>query len=97
MGMLRPLGETGMLTVDSPFSVSGAEKVPVAMAPGFGEHGAEILREAGLKMRRLTCCGRPAWLVGERPEGLFLCLNPSPIDVQTFGAMFPAVLHFVAT
>ena len=46
-GFLRPLGETGMLTVDSPFSVSGAEKVPVALAPGFGEHGAEILREVG--------------------------------------------------
>jgi crotonobetainyl-CoA:carnitine CoA-transferase CaiB-like acyl-CoA transferase len=44
---LRPLGETGMLTVDSPFSLSGAEKVPVAMAPEFGEHGGEILREAG--------------------------------------------------
>jgi crotonobetainyl-CoA:carnitine CoA-transferase CaiB-like acyl-CoA transferase len=46
-GFLRPLGETGMLTVDSPFSLSGAEKVPVGLAPGFGEHGAEILREAG--------------------------------------------------
>jgi len=46
-GFLRPLGETGMLTVDSPFSVSGAEKVPVVEAPGFGAHGGEILREAG--------------------------------------------------
>lgn len=46
-GFLRPLGETGMLTVDSPFALSGAKKVPVAMAPGFGEHGSEILREAG--------------------------------------------------
>ena len=46
-GFLRPLGETGMLTGDSPFSVSGAEKVPVALAPGFGEHGREILLEAG--------------------------------------------------
>src|SRR5258708_22376082 len=46
-GFLRPLGETGMLTVDSPFWLSGAEKVPVAMAPGFGEHGGAILREAG--------------------------------------------------
>jgi formyl-CoA transferase len=46
-GFLRPLAETGMMTVDSPFSVSGAAKVPVAMAPGFGEHGGEILREAG--------------------------------------------------
>jgi crotonobetainyl-CoA:carnitine CoA-transferase CaiB-like acyl-CoA transferase len=46
-GMLRPLGDTGMLTVDSPFTVSGAEKVPVEPAPGFGEHGGAILREAG--------------------------------------------------
>jgi crotonobetainyl-CoA:carnitine CoA-transferase CaiB-like acyl-CoA transferase len=46
-GFLRPLGKTGMLTVDSPFSLSGAEKVPVAVAPGFGEHGGAILREAG--------------------------------------------------
>jgi crotonobetainyl-CoA:carnitine CoA-transferase CaiB-like acyl-CoA transferase len=46
-GMLRPLGETGMLTVDTPFTLSGTEKVPVAMAPGFGQHGSEILREAG--------------------------------------------------
>ena len=46
-GFLRPLGETGMLTVDSPFTVSGADKVPVVEAPGFGEHGREILREAG--------------------------------------------------
>ena len=29
------------------FSVSGTEKVPVAIAPGFGEHGREILLEAG--------------------------------------------------
>lgn len=46
-GILRPLGDTGMLTVDSPFSLSGEEKVPIAVAPGFGEHGEEILREAG--------------------------------------------------
>jgi len=46
-GFLRPLGETGMLTIDSPFTVSGADKVPVVEAPGFGEHAREILREAG--------------------------------------------------
>jgi formyl-CoA transferase len=46
-GFLRPLGDTGMLTVDSPFTLSGAEKVPVVEAPGFGAHGREILREAG--------------------------------------------------
>ncbi len=46
-GMLRPMADTGMLTVDSPFIVSGAEKVPVTLAPAFGQHGREILREAG--------------------------------------------------
>jgi crotonobetainyl-CoA:carnitine CoA-transferase CaiB-like acyl-CoA transferase len=46
-GFLRPLADTGMLTVDSPFSLTGSEKVPVALAPGFGEHSAAILREAG--------------------------------------------------
>jgi crotonobetainyl-CoA:carnitine CoA-transferase CaiB-like acyl-CoA transferase len=46
-GFLRPLGDTGMLTVDSPFSLSGTEKVPIVAAPGFGEHGTDILREAG--------------------------------------------------
>jgi crotonobetainyl-CoA:carnitine CoA-transferase CaiB-like acyl-CoA transferase len=52
-GMLRPLGDTGMLTVDSPFSLSGADKVPVAVAPGFGEHGREILREAGYEQEEI--------------------------------------------
>jgi crotonobetainyl-CoA:carnitine CoA-transferase CaiB-like acyl-CoA transferase len=46
-GMLRPLGDTGMMTVDSPFSVSGAAKVPVELAPGFGAHGGKVLRDAG--------------------------------------------------
>ena len=62
-GMLRPLGETGMLTVDSPFTVSGAEKVPVAEAPGFGEHGEEILREAGYEEGEIEAL-RAAGVVG---------------------------------
>jgi crotonobetainyl-CoA:carnitine CoA-transferase CaiB-like acyl-CoA transferase len=60
---LRPLGETGMLTVDSPFSLSGAEKVPVALAPGFGEHGDEILREAGYSETEIDAL-RTAGVVG---------------------------------
>ena len=46
-GILRPLADTGMMTVDSPFTLTGTEKVPVARAPGFGEHAWAILREAG--------------------------------------------------
>jgi len=64
-GMLRPLGETGMLTVDSPFSLSGTEKVPVAMAPGFGEHGREILREAGYAATEIEALRRSGIVGGE--------------------------------
>ena len=46
-GVLRPLGDTGMMTVDSPFTLSGAEKVPVEQAPGHGEHNRTVLRAAG--------------------------------------------------
>jgi formyl-CoA transferase len=46
-GMLRPLAETGMMTVDSPFTLSEAEKVPAELAPNHGEHSREILRDAG--------------------------------------------------
>jgi crotonobetainyl-CoA:carnitine CoA-transferase CaiB-like acyl-CoA transferase len=46
-GILRPLAETGMMTVDSPFTLSAAEKVPVEIAPGHGEHSRAILTEAG--------------------------------------------------
>ena len=44
---LRPLADTGMMTVDSPFTLSGSEKVPVAVAPGYGEHSRRILLAAG--------------------------------------------------
>jgi crotonobetainyl-CoA:carnitine CoA-transferase CaiB-like acyl-CoA transferase len=46
-GILRPLGDTGMMTVDSPFTLSGTRKVPVEVAPGYGEHNREILLAAG--------------------------------------------------
>lgn len=46
-GILRPVGETGLMTVDSPFTLTGTEKVPVAVAPGYGEHSRAILLAAG--------------------------------------------------
>jgi crotonobetainyl-CoA:carnitine CoA-transferase CaiB-like acyl-CoA transferase len=46
-GILRPLGDAGMMTVDSPFTLSRAEKVPAAVAPGYGEHSRAILLGAG--------------------------------------------------
>jgi formyl-CoA transferase len=46
-GVLRPLGDTGMMTVDSPFTLTGEEKVPIRVAPDFGAHNRTILRAAG--------------------------------------------------
>ncbi len=46
-GILRPLADTGMMTVDSPFTITGEHKVPVTVAPGQGEHSSAVLRDAG--------------------------------------------------
>jgi crotonobetainyl-CoA:carnitine CoA-transferase CaiB-like acyl-CoA transferase len=45
--MMRPPSEAAMLTVDSPLTLSEAEKVPVELVPGHGEHCRAILPEAG--------------------------------------------------
>ncbi len=46
-GFLRPLADTGMMTVDSPFTLGNADKVPVEVAPRYGEHSRAVLRGAG--------------------------------------------------
>lgn len=46
-GILRPIADTGFLTIDSPFTVSNIAKVPITVAPGHGEHSGQILRDAG--------------------------------------------------
>jgi crotonobetainyl-CoA:carnitine CoA-transferase CaiB-like acyl-CoA transferase len=46
-GILRPLADTGMMTVDSPFTLTGSSKVPARVAPGLGEHADAILSAAG--------------------------------------------------
>jgi crotonobetainyl-CoA:carnitine CoA-transferase CaiB-like acyl-CoA transferase len=45
--VLVPLGNEGMLTVNSPFWVAETEKVAPRQAPGVGEHSDEVLRTAG--------------------------------------------------
>ncbi len=47
IGALRPIEGTGYLTVDSPFTIEGAPKVPATRAPDVGENSCAILRDAG--------------------------------------------------
>lgn len=46
-GFLRPLADTGLVTIDSPFTLTESPKVPVRLAPGHGEHSEQVLRAAG--------------------------------------------------
>ena len=46
-GILRPLADTGMMTIDSPFTITDVAKVPITIAPGQGEHSSVVLRDAG--------------------------------------------------
>jgi formyl-CoA transferase len=47
IGALRPIEGTGLLTVDSPFTIEGVPKTPARRAPEIGEHSSAILRDAG--------------------------------------------------
>lgn len=46
-GVLTPLENSTMLTIDSPLWIDGIGKRPPQMAPAVGAHGEEVLREAG--------------------------------------------------
>ncbi|MCX7384770.1 MAG: CoA transferase [Alphaproteobacteria bacterium] len=46
-GILRPIQHTGLLSVDSPFTLTEAPKVPINHAPPRGADSSAILRELG--------------------------------------------------
>lgn len=46
-GALVPFEQGPGLTVSSPFAIEGVTKVGPRLAPGLGEHTAQVLREAG--------------------------------------------------
>jgi formyl-CoA transferase len=46
-GMLKPVAETGVMTIDSPFTLGRVDKAEARSAPDHGEHSAEILRGLG--------------------------------------------------
>jgi crotonobetainyl-CoA:carnitine CoA-transferase CaiB-like acyl-CoA transferase len=64
-GILRPLADTGMMTVDSPFTLSGSEKVPVERAPGHGEHSRAILRKAGYSDEEISSLRAAGTIAGD--------------------------------
>ena len=45
--VLLPFEGDTMMTVNSPFFITGADKVPPRKPPELGEHNEQILREAG--------------------------------------------------
>lgn len=46
-GMVVPMAGSALETLMSPFNIEGETKIVPRMPPELGEHGAEILREAG--------------------------------------------------
>ena len=46
-GILKPMADSTFTTIDSPFTITGEDKVPATRHPEHGEHSKEILRAAG--------------------------------------------------
>jgi formyl-CoA transferase len=46
-GIIKPMADSDFLTIDSPFTITGEDKVPATRHPEHGEHSREILRSAG--------------------------------------------------
>ena len=63
-GILRPLGDTGMMTVDSPFTLSEASKVPIKEAPEHGQHSRAILLAAGYSEKDIADLRAAGTVVG---------------------------------
>jgi len=51
--MLVPFAGESMLTIDSPFTVAGTDKVQPRQAPGVGQHSEEVLLSAGYDTSRI--------------------------------------------
>ena len=64
-GMLRPLAETGMMTVDSPFTLSEAEKVPLNWPPATASTAARSCWKQAIRKPRLPLCAQPepSWTI----------------------------------
>jgi formyl-CoA transferase len=45
--------EPDLLTVNSPFELSGVEKTPPGPAPDLGQHSEEVLREIGFEQTEI--------------------------------------------
>lgn len=69
IGALKPMrNDPAMLTVNSPFELTGVDKVAPGRAPGLGEHSQDILRDIGLpddEIARLLADG----VVSQGPVG----------------------------
>jgi formyl-CoA transferase len=53
-GFLRRITDSDLMTVDSPFTVSNAAKVPATLSAEYGQHTRQILRDLGYADAEIT-------------------------------------------
>jgi formyl-CoA transferase len=53
-GAIVPVADGSMLTVSSPFWISGENKVPAQRAPAVGEHSDAVLEDAGYDTQEIA-------------------------------------------